>query len=104
MNYAPHILQKKTRVETIFDEDGNPIISGGDWVVIGECRCDDNGQMKQIGINGQVFIFSYHVVYEGDNLTPGTEVRCLDGKEVRGEGTVLKSTKCNRLNYAELWM
>ena len=104
MIYSPHILQIKPKAVVTFDKDRNPIVSANDWVEIGQCRCDDNGEMKEVSVNGKVFTPSYHVVYEGEKISPYTEVRCLEGEEVRGEGKVLKSTKCNRLNYAELWM
>lgn len=106
MNYAPHILQVKVITKPQEDEFGRPIPSTGgeDWETIGECRCDDNDTTKQVSVNGQVYDYSYFVVYEGEKIEAGAVVRALDGEEVRGEGTVLKSAKCNFLTYTKLWM
>lgn len=107
MNYTPHTLQVKVENQPARDEFGNPIFSDEPftWKTIGECRCDDNGQMKQISVNGTMFDFSYHVVYEGKIITPGTEIRVFDEVgRTRGFGKVSKSAKCNFLPYSELWV
>lgn len=107
MIYAPHTLQVKVENKPTEDEFGNPIFPDDPftWKTIGPCRCDDNGQMKQISVNGTMFDFSYHVVYESERITPGADVQVLDELgEVRGSGKVSKSAKCNFLPYSELWV
>lgn len=106
MNFAPHTLQVKVISKPQEDEFGRPIpgTGGEHWETICECRCDDNDTTKQVSVNGQVHDYSYLVVYEGEKIEAGTEVRAIDGEEVRGEGSVIRSTKCNNLAYAKLWM
>ena len=104
MIYAPHILQIYNPGQTTTDSNNDIIVAEGTWETVGGCRCDDNGAMKQIGINGIGQLYNYHVVYEGPNIPIGTKIRCLNGEDVRGEGKVLKSGKCNFLGYSELWV
>lgn len=104
MIFSPHILQIKVVAGPSFDEDMNPIPGGESWKEIGACRCDDNGVMKQISVNGMMYDYNYHVVYEGERIKAGTEVKVLDGDEIRAEGTAVKSAKCNYFNYSEIWL
>lgn len=106
MMFAPHILKAKVYNEPEYDENGNPIIVDNDeWEEIGRCRCDDNGQMKQVSVNGSMVDFSYHIVYEGKDVLPGKEVIVLDKNgKARGAGKVIKIARCNYLNYSEIWV
>lgn len=107
MIYSPHRLFVKVENKPTEDEFGNPIFpyEPFTWVERGRCRCDDNGQMKQISVNGAMFDFSYHVVYTGERIANGTDVKVLDeAGELRGSGKVKKSGKCNYLQYSEVWM
>lgn len=38
------------------------------------------------------------------DVKAGTEVRCLDGNSVRGEGKVYIVKNTNYFNYSELWL
>ena len=104
MIFAPHRLMVKVVSGPSFDEDMNPLPPKEDWKDFGSCRCDDNGVMKQISVNGVMYDYNYHVVYEGGILNAGTEVRILDGESVRAEGKVIKSGKSNYFKYAEIWL
>lgn len=114
MNYAPHILQIYHPAEFITDDEGVMTPGLSWWETVGECRCDDNGGLKQIGVNGQAYTYNYHIVYEGAKLSIGTKVRAVEAdaltmneipKEfIRGEGEVIKPGKCNYLNYSEVWL
>ncbi|WP_106827868.1 hypothetical protein [Parabacteroides pacaensis] len=48
-------IQVKVIPDPSFDEDRNPIPGGESWKEIGACRCDDNGVMKQISVNGIMY-------------------------------------------------
>ena len=106
MNYAPHILQIYHLAESTTDDEGVTTPGTSWWETVGECRCDDNGGLKQIGVNGQAYTYNYHIVYEGPKLPIGTKVRALeaDALTIRGEGEVIKPSKCNYLNYTEIWL
>lgn len=106
MYYAPHILKAKVYKELEYDENGNPIMEKNDeWEKIGPCRCDDNGQMKQVSVNGSMVDFSYHIVYEGKDVLPDMEVIVTDSSGgVRGAGKVIKINRCNYLKYSEIWV
>ena len=41
-----------------FDEDMNPLPPKEDWKDFGSCRCDDNGVMKQISVNGVMYDYN----------------------------------------------
>ncbi len=106
MIFAPHVLRVKIKTEPEFDGNGNPVITEKEeWETIGECRCDDNGQAKQISVNGSMIDFNYHVVYEGRDVLPGEEIEVIDDDgNKRGEGTVVKIARCNYFNYSEIWV
>lgn len=104
MIFSPHKLLVKVVSGPSFDEDMNPIPPKEDWKDFGSCRCDDNGAMKQVSVNGVLHDYNYHVVYEGEKIKMGTEVRVLDSESIRGEGKVIKPSKSNYFNYAEIWL
>lgn len=89
------------------DEFGRPIIgTGGErWVTLCRCRCDDNTTKEFKTANGEVYRPNYHVVCEMRvEVKAGTEVRCLDGDSVRGEGKVYIVKNTNYFNNSELWL
>jgi len=105
MNYTPHILKVCHPGQSSKNDEG--VITPGvpTWETIGGCRCDDNGGLKQVGINGQAYTYNYHIVYEGTKIPIGTKVRVFEADStIRGEGEVIKSSKCNFLNYSEIWL
>lgn len=106
MYFAPHILKAKVEKGPEFDDLGNPVINdNNEWEKIGPCRCDDNGQMKQVSVNGSMTDFSYHIVYEGKDVLPGVEVAVFDSNgDIRGHGKVIKIARCNYFNYSEIWV
>lgn len=104
MIFSPHRLFVKVVSGPSFDEDMNPIPPKEDWKDLGPCRCDDNGVVKQISVNGVMYDYNYHVVYEGEKIKNDTEVKIMDGEEVRGEGKIIKSGKSNYFKYAEIWL
>ncbi|WP_321437259.1 hypothetical protein [uncultured Bacteroides sp.] len=105
MNYAPHILKVCHPGQSSTDDEDVTTIGDPTWETIGECRCDDNGGLKQIGINGQSYTYNYHIVYEGPKLPIRTKVRVFEADStIRGEGEVIKSSKCNFFNYSEIWL
>lgn len=104
MIYSPHTLFIRTTVKGAKDDDGYTLPDTETWTEVCPCRCDDNGVMKQVSVNGKMYDYSYHVVYEGEKIPAGTYVKIMDGEEVRGEGEVLKSAKCNYLSYAGIWL
>lgn len=106
MYYAPHILQLKKEVPAQYDEDGNPLTTeSSEWETVGTCRCDDNGTSRQISMNGQMYDYSYHIVFDEGNIDAGDYVRALDESgSVRGEGEVLRVSVSNYFNYRQLWV
>lgn len=107
MIFAPHILQVKQISPFQKDEFGRPIpdTGGEQWVTLCKCRCDDNTTKEFKSANGEVYRPNYHVVCEMRvEIKAGTEVRCLEGDSVRGEGKVYISKRTNFFNYSELWM
>ena len=106
MYFAPHILQVKVNKEPEFDDLGNPVINdNNEWEEIGPCSCYDNGQMKQVSVNGSMIDFSYHIVYEGRAVLPGEEIEVIDHNgNKRGDGKVIKIARCNYFNYSEIWV
>ncbi|MEL5895925.1 hypothetical protein AAE250_20815 [Bacteroides sp. GD17] len=108
---APHILVIRTVTPLEKDEFGRPIpgTGGESWDELTECFCHDNSQTKEVSINGVLWVYSYHVVYEGEKIALGTKVRCLDkitGKTV-GEGEVKKNAECyieDLKGRCDIWM
>lgn len=104
MLYAPHILYKKLVSEMQTDK-GKPIPPKEEWVLIGQCRCDDDSTQELVSSNGKVYKSRYHVVLDKtDAIQSGDEIRCetASGK-VRGEGVVGMVKSTNYLDYSELW-
>lgn len=131
MIYAPHMLLLKsdgieardefgrivvgrevdaTKSGLLTTSDGRTFLLVGDvdtseWKPISLCRCDDNTTKEIRNENGEVFRPAYHVVCDGRlNIKAGDEVRCMIGKEIRGEGRVLIVKHTNYFGYTELWM
>lgn len=95
---APHILNVCTERHMEKDEYGKPIKGSGGLTCVGltECFCHDNSQMKQVSVNGELWTYNYHIVYEGEKIALGTKVTCTDKETGRivGEGTVKKNAEC----------
>lgn len=95
---TPHILQARTLTEPTYDVFGRQLTDSEEvWRDIAACFCHDNSQTKQVSINGELWTYAYHIVYEGDAVALGTKVRCLsrDGEEsLIGEGEVRKLASC----------
>lgn len=93
---TPHTLQVRTTSEPQTDEFGRQISEGEEtWTDVAPCFCHDNSQMKQVSVNGELWTYNYHVVYEGSKLALGTHIRCLDDSgSVIGEGDVTKNAEC----------
>jgi len=105
MYYAPHILQKEVVSGSYIDDDGNPVKGNKSWVCVSNCRCDDNNQQERISVNGIWHNYNYHIVHEGERIPIGVTVQVLDKDgSVRGEGTVIKTGKCNYFNYSQIWL
>ena len=104
MIFSPHRLQKFVVLDDLIDDDGNPIDSLQEWEDVGTCRCDDNGVMKQVSVNGKLFDYHYHIVYEGEKIPTDTLIKVLDKGQLRAEGKVIKSAKCNFFNYTQIWL
>lgn len=98
LDEAPHILVVKTVTLPEKDEYGRPIpgTGGEEWNELTECFCHDNSQQKEISVNGKLWAYSYHVVYEGKKLALDTTVKCLakDSRDIVGEGKVIKNAEC----------
>lgn len=104
MIFSPHTLQRLTTGSYV-DENGIPQAGSKEWVGAGDCRCDDNSQHKATSVNGILYEYQYHIVHEGDLIPLGTTVRALDSEgNVRGEGKVIKTGKCNYFSYSEVWV
>lgn len=107
MFYTPHILQRKVAVtEQTNDDLGMPIFGTSEWITLCACRCDDSGVNGIISDNGQMYRYSYHVVYESDtDVKAGDDIQCIDEVgNVRGAGKVIKDSKCNCLGYKEVYI
>ena len=95
MDEAPHKLYIRTLVQGETDEYGRQVSEDSEsWKPFADCFCHDNSQAREITVNGQLWTYSYHIVYEGDKIPLGTYVRCMDGSRVVGEGKVVKNAEC----------
>ena len=48
-----------------------------------------------MSVNGERWVYNYHVVYEGGKIPLGNRVRCLDSDDnTVGEGEVKKNAGC----------
>ena len=111
LDEAPHILQVMTVTPPEKDEYGRPIhgTGGESWNDLTECFCHDNSQMQEVSVNGKLWVYSYHVVYEGKKLALGIMVKCVDKEtqEVVGEGKVIKNAECyseELKGRCDIWM
>lgn len=95
---APHKLMVRTVKPFLNDEFGRPVpgTGGESWDELTECFCHDNSQVKEVSINGQLWVYSYHVVYEGKKIALDTRVQCLDKVTgvLVGAGEVKKNAEC----------
>ena len=95
LDEAPHILTVREVTEEL-NEYGDVSSEVERWDVVTECFCHDNSQMQQVTVNGKLWTYSYHVVYEGSKIPLGKMVRCVSGcgcHEV-GRGIVRKNAEC----------
>lgn len=113
LDEAPHILQVRTLTDPVYDTFGRQITESEEtWSDLAECFCHDNSQMKQISVNGELWTYAYHIVYEGEGIPLGTKVRCVsrDGNgfdEIVGEGEVKKKAACYSsafLGRRDIWI
>ena len=110
LDEAPHILQKCIKAEPILDRAGRQIGETEErWEDVAECFCHDNSQMEQISVNGELWTYAYHVVYEGDMVALGTKVQCTDKSsgELIGHGVVRKIARCHSFEFqgrTDLWL
>jgi len=104
MIFSPHKLFIKLDLGDGLDDEGMPISIDNLWKEIGQCRCDDNHTQKLVSVNGENYMYSYKVVYEGEKIEAGKEVRVMNGDDVRAEGIVVQSGVCNYFNYAQIWL
>lgn len=94
---APHTLM--VRIVTAPGRDDAGRIEQGTseetWTCLCGCFCHDNSQQREVSVNGRLWVYAYHVVYEGDKVALGTRVRCLDADGATvGEGEVIKNARC----------
>ncbi|MCH4242250.1 MAG: hypothetical protein LKF81_10190 [Prevotella sp.] len=96
MECAPHTLMKETVSKPQYDQYGRQVSEGEKtWMEVCKCFCHDNSQMKQVAVNGELWTYSYHVVYEGAKIPLNTHVKCVDSEgNVIGEGNVKKNAEC----------
>lgn len=98
LEVAPHILSIKSVTPLERDEFGRPIPGTGTetWEELTECFCHDNSQQEELSVNGKLWVYSYHIVYEGEKIALDTEVKCLDKttNKVVGNGLVIKNAEC----------
>lgn len=107
---TPHILQLQVlgspTVNEYGDEDDSSVSE--EWNCYACCFCHDNNQQKQVSVNGELWTYNYHVVYEGDKIALGTMVRCLDDDgNVIGQGKILKCNRCYSDDFdgrCDLWI
>ena len=79
----PHKLQLQVITPEENDEYNRPIPeTGGEyWQDVTDCFCHDNSQQKEVSVNGERWVYNYHVVYEGKKIILGSHIRCLDTEE-----------------------
>lgn len=109
LDEAPHTLYKLSVSEPQEDEYGRQISEGTEsWTMVAACFCHDNSQMKQVSVNGELWTYAFHVVYEGSKIPLGTMVECFDadGNKV-GKGEVVKNAECyseDLKGRCDLWL
>ena len=105
MYFAPHLLQVLIEAHPEYDSDGQVIVADEErWETVGSCRCDDDGTKKLKSDNGEVYMSSYHIVYEGEAVKPGSHIRCMSGEQIRGDGVARHPQTCNYFDYSEVWI
>ena len=110
LDEAPHILQRCVKAEPILDRAGRQTGETAEsWEDVAECFCHDNTQMKQVAVNGELWTYQYHIVYEGVKLPLDTKVRCIDKqtRESVGEGLVKKNAECYSIDFkgrCDVWL
>jgi len=110
LDEAPHILQKCIKAQPILDRAGRQVGESAEtWEDVAECFCHDNSQMKQVAVNGEMWTYQHHVVYEGATILLDTKVRCIDKQtqETIGEGFVKKKAACYSKEFQgrrDIWL
>jgi hypothetical protein len=110
LDEAPHILQKCIKGAPVLDRAGRQVSEASEaWEDVAECFCHDNSQMKQVAVNGEMWTYSFHVVYEGSKLPLDTKVRCIDKQTQAtvGEGFVKKHAECYSREFqgrCDVWL
>lgn len=95
MDEAPHKLYVRKIVSGDVDEYGRQISEDKEsWSIVTDCFCHDNSQMRQVSVNGELWTYSYHIVYEGEKIPLGSYIRCVYGTRTVGEGKVIKNAEC----------
>lgn len=105
MMYAPHKLYKQQTIVARNDY-GEIVSQDSEWVLMGDCRCDDNTTQHFETQNGEVYTPQYHIVCNRCSISEGDKVKVLtkDGGAYRGGGTVYNSPKCNYLDYMSIYV
>lgn len=106
MYFSPHILQVRIEDSPLYDSEGQVIVKPEEeqWKIVGPCRCDDDGTKELKSENGDMYMSHFHIVYEGNSIKEGSFIRCMDGRQVRGEGIARSPKRCNYFKYMEVWI
>lgn len=109
LDEAPHKLYVRTLTEPTKDEYGRQTSDGTEsWDFVAMCFCHDNSQMKEVSVNGELWTYDYHVVYEGSKIPLGTMVKCLDANgNTVGKGVVKRNSECyseDLKGRCDLWL
>lgn len=109
LDESPHKLQVRIIDEPVLDEFGQQVGESSErWETVANCFCHDNSQMRQVLVNGVLWTYSYHVVYEGEKIPLDTKIRCVDGCcNVVGMGHVKKNAKCYGADFpnrCDIWV
>lgn len=109
MDEAPHKLYARNIAEPVRDAYGRQVSENRiSWDYITDCFCHDNSQTREVTVNGKLWVYSYHIVYEGEKIPLGTYIKCLNVRgDVVGEGEVVKNAECYSADLAgrcDLWV
>ena len=104
MFYTPHLLYKRDARQ--YRDEFNRIKENyGRWILVGECRCDDNDGKVVRKANGDWYVYQYHIVCEAKDVALGDYLKVTDKfGNVRGEGKVINRRICNYLNYVNVYV
>lgn len=104
MYYAPHFLYKRDTAQ--YRDEFNRIKENLErWIPMGECRCDDNNNKHVKNENGDVYVYQYHIVCEAKGISLGDYVKVVDKNgNIRGKGKVANVSRCNYLNYVNVYV